>query len=124
MCSVMSNSLGPIGLACQAPLSLGFPRQVYWRGSSFPSPGDLLTQGSNPHHLCLLLWQVDSLPLGPPGKPFVFVFVFVLLIFMAIQLIYNVVLVSAIQQNESVIPTHLSTLSYILFPCRSLQSIE
>ena len=28
-----------------------------------------LTQGSNPHLLCLLLWQADSLPLPQPGKP-------------------------------------------------------
>ena len=27
-----------------------------------------LTQGSNPHPLCLLHWQVGSLPLGPPGS--------------------------------------------------------
>ena len=27
------------------------------------------TQGWNPHLLCLLLWQVGSLPLVPPGKP-------------------------------------------------------
>ena len=26
------------------------------------------TQGSNPHLLCLLHWQVGSLPLAPPGK--------------------------------------------------------
>ena len=37
--------------AHQAPLSMKFPRQEYWRGLPFPSPGDLLTQGSN---LCLL----------------------------------------------------------------------
>ena len=30
--------------------------------------GIFLTQGSNPHLLCLLHWQVDSLPLEPPGK--------------------------------------------------------
>ena len=29
-----------------------------------------LTQGSNPHLLCLLHCQVDSSPLVPPGKPF------------------------------------------------------
>ena len=29
-----------------------------------------LTQGLNPHLLCLLHWQMDSLPLAPPGKPF------------------------------------------------------
>ena len=27
--------------ALQAPLSIGFPRQEYWSGLSFPSPGDL-----------------------------------------------------------------------------------
>ena len=27
-----------------------------------------LTQESNPRPLCLLPWQVDSLPLVPPGK--------------------------------------------------------
>ena len=28
-------------VACQAPLSIGFPRQEYWSGLSFPFPGDL-----------------------------------------------------------------------------------
>ena len=26
---------------CQGPLSMGLPRQEYWSGSPFPSPGDL-----------------------------------------------------------------------------------
>ena len=26
-------------VACQAPLSMGFPRQEYWSGLPFPSPG-------------------------------------------------------------------------------------
>ena len=30
--------------------------------------GIFLTQGWNPHSLCLLHWQVDSLSLAPPGK--------------------------------------------------------
>ena len=29
------------------------------------------TQGSNLHFLCLLHWQVGSLPLAPPGKPWI-----------------------------------------------------
>ena len=29
----------------QAPLSMGFPRQEYWSGLPFPSPGDLLNPG-------------------------------------------------------------------------------
>ena len=33
-----------------------------------PPQGDLPTQGLNPYLLCLLHWQVGSLPLGPPGK--------------------------------------------------------
>ena len=36
------------------------------RGSSWRSS---LTQGSNPHLLCLLHWQAGSLPLAPAGKP-------------------------------------------------------
>ena len=39
-------------VACQAPLSMEFPRQEYWSGLPFPSPGIFLTHGSNP---CLLL---------------------------------------------------------------------
>ena len=38
----VSNSLQPPWtVAHQAPLSMGFPRQEYWSGLSFPSPGDL-----------------------------------------------------------------------------------
>ena len=32
----------------QAPLSMGFPWQGYWRGLPFPSPGDLSNPGINP----------------------------------------------------------------------------
>ena len=35
-------------VARQAPLSLGFFRQEYWSGSSFPSPGDLPNPGIEP----------------------------------------------------------------------------
>ena len=31
----------PWTVACRAPLSMGFPRQEYWSGLPFPSPGDL-----------------------------------------------------------------------------------
>ena len=56
-------------VTCQAPLSMGFSRQEYWSGLPCPPLGDLPTQGSNPHLLCLLHWQAGSLPLVPPGKP-------------------------------------------------------
>ena len=52
---------------------------------------------------------------------------FLILTFIRIQLIYNVVLVSAVQQSEPVIyiyaHTHISTLFKSLFPYRSLQTI-
>ena len=45
----------PWTAACQAPLPMGFPRQEYWSGLPFSSPGIFPTQGSN---LCLLYWQM------------------------------------------------------------------
>ena len=38
----------PWTVACRAPLFMEFLRQEYWNGLSFPSPGDLPNQGSNP----------------------------------------------------------------------------
>ena len=35
-------------LASQAPLSMGFSRQEYWSGLSFPPPGDLPNPGIQP----------------------------------------------------------------------------
>ena len=35
--------------------------------------GIFLTQGSIPLLLCLLHWQMNSLPLDPPGKPIVYI---------------------------------------------------
>ena len=36
-------------VACQAPLSMGFPRQEYWSGLPFPSAGDLPDPGWTLH---------------------------------------------------------------------------
>ena len=48
-CQIMSNSFAtPWTVACQAPLSMGFPRQEYWGGLLFPSPGDLPKPGIEP----------------------------------------------------------------------------
>ena len=38
----------PGTVAHQALLSMGFPRQEYWRGLSLPSPGDLPYPGIEP----------------------------------------------------------------------------
>ena len=37
----------PRTTACQAPLSMGFSRQQYWRGLPSPPPGDLPNPGSS-----------------------------------------------------------------------------
>ena len=43
---------GPLGTAaCQAPLSVEFSRQEYWRGLPFPSPADLPDLGIKPESL-------------------------------------------------------------------------
>ena len=46
-------------MARQAPLSMGFSRQEYWRGVPFPSPEALPNPGIEPRSPAL---QADSLP--------------------------------------------------------------
>ena len=46
---VVSASIAKLWtITCQAPLSMGFSRQVYWSGLPFPPPGDLPDPGSKP----------------------------------------------------------------------------
>ena len=45
--SVVSNSFATT-VARQTPLFMGFPRQEYWSGLPFPSPGDLPDPGIEP----------------------------------------------------------------------------
>ena len=56
----------PWTIARQAPLSTGFPRQEYWSGSPFPSPGDLLDPGIESTSL-VFAGRVSTPEL--PGKP-------------------------------------------------------
>ena len=60
--------VAPWTLAGQAPLSMDFSRQEYWSGLPFPSPGDLPSLGIEPCLLCLLCWQVGSLPYRHLGR--------------------------------------------------------
>ena len=48
LCSVVSDSLQPHGLAHQLPLSMDFSRQEHWRRVPFPSPGELPDPGITP----------------------------------------------------------------------------
>ena len=67
-CLVMSDSfVTPWTVACQAPLSKGFPSKHTGVGCHFPLQGIFLTQGLNP---CLLHWHMNSLPLSHQGRPY------------------------------------------------------
>ena len=68
--SVVSDSLWPHGLQ---PIRLlcpwNFPGKNTQVSCHFPLQGVFPTHGLKPHLLCLLPWQVDSLPLHHPGSP-------------------------------------------------------
>lgn len=53
LCSVMSDSLLPQGLAHQTHLSMWFPRQKYWNGLSFVSPNVTINGLVNQVHMWL-----------------------------------------------------------------------
>ena len=62
----MSDSFAsPYTTVHQTPLSMGFPRQEYWNGLPFPSPGDLPDPGIELQSPAL---QADSIPSEPLGK--------------------------------------------------------
>ena len=58
----------PMDVACQDPLSMGFPRQEYWSGLPFPPPGNLPDPGLEPTSPVSPTLQVNSLPTEPSGK--------------------------------------------------------
>ena len=57
----------PWTVALQAPLPMGFPRQEYWDGWPFPSPGDLPDSGTEPASpgLAAIFFTAE-----PSGKPY------------------------------------------------------
>ena len=62
---VKQNEMSPWTIACQAPPSMEFPRQEYWSGLPFSSPGDLPNPGIELRSPAL---QADALPSEPLGK--------------------------------------------------------
>ena len=56
----------PWTIAYQAPQSMEFSRQEYWRALPFPSPGDLSDPVIEPGSPAL---QADALPSKTPRKP-------------------------------------------------------
>jgi len=49
---------------------VGFPRQKYWNGLPFPSPGDLLNPGIESASPVSPVLQADYLLLSHLGSPF------------------------------------------------------
>ena len=68
------------------------------------------TQGLNPRLLCLLHWQVDSVPTVPPGKPFYFTY----------DNVYIPALLSQfVLRSPAFMPIRLFSMSASLFlPCK------
>ena len=71
----------PWTIARQGPLSMGFPRQEYWSGLPFPSPGDLPYPGIEPTSLTcstlasgffLFLFFLTNFCLHSALQPFLF----------------------------------------------------
>ena len=56
-------------VACELPCPWDFPGKNTGVSCHFRLQGIFLTQGLNLCLLCLLHWQLSSLPLAPPGRP-------------------------------------------------------
>ena len=56
-------------IACQAPLSMGFPRQEYWRGLPFPTLGDLPNPEIEHASLASPALAGRFFTAEPPGRP-------------------------------------------------------
>ena len=66
--SVVSDSFAaPWTVTCQAPLSMGLPRQEYWSGLPLPFPRDLPNSKTEPVSLA---GQVESLPRATWEAPY------------------------------------------------------
>ena len=100
----MSNST-PGTIAHQAPLSVGFSRQDSWSGLPCPPPGDLPHLGIKGLSPAL---QIASVSYVPPEKSKSLPIFKINLFLLEGKLLYNFVLVSAIQQHESAVGIHIS----------------
>ena len=62
VCSVVSKTLQPHRLKPQASLSMGYPREQYWSGLPFPTPGDLPDPEDRTSLSNFLHWHANSPP--------------------------------------------------------------
>ena len=63
---MFKSSATPWTVAYQAPLFMELPRQEYWSGLAFPSPGDLPEPGFKPTSRSLVGILITT---EPPRKP-------------------------------------------------------
>ena len=61
-------SVTPWTVACQDPLSVRFPRQEYWSGLPFPTPGDPPNPGVEPRSSTAPTLAVGFFATEPPGS--------------------------------------------------------
>ena len=65
----MSDSfVTPWTIAHRVPLSMSFPRQEYWSGLPFPTPGDLPNPGIEPVSSALASGFFTTEPSGKPEQ--------------------------------------------------------
>ena len=107
--SVMSDSFAtPWTVACQAPLSMEFSRQEYWRGLPFPTPGDLPDPGSeamSPMSHALTGGFFTTVSLGKPICMYVCMCVYIY--------IYRNIMNPCLYHTASVISSWSSTSCYL-----------
>ena len=70
----------PGTIACQASLSMGFPRQEHWTRLPFPSPGNLPNALIEPRSPAP---QADSLQLNHQGSPCCYYILFSIFLFLS-----------------------------------------
>ena len=68
-CSVVSDSATLWTVTCQAPLSMGFPRQEYWNGLPFLPPRYLPDPGITPASPASPALAGGFFTTEPLGKP-------------------------------------------------------
>ena len=121
-------------VACQASLCMGFSRQEYWNWLPFPSPGDLPNPRIKPTSLMSpaladrflttsATWEAYFI--RSDFNMFQSIGTFIqFLNFIGVRLLYNIVLVSTVQQNESVRHKPISSPFWAPFPFRAPQCIK
>ena len=102
-------------VAHQAPSSVGFPRQAYWNGLPFSSPGDLPDPGIELRSLAL---QAYSLPSESPGNPIYEILPYIKYVYSSyIYYIYIYILFQILFNYRLLQDTEYSFLCYTLGSC-------